>query len=143
MEIFDYIKAKAQAYGKAHRKERTQYYLHKREVDPLFKLSTQVRGLIRISLKKNGYGKDTHTYEILGCDYETLWRHLKQTWLENYGQEWDGEDYHIDHIIPLATAKTKQEIKDLCYYENLQLLKPKDNFVKNKYLDWQLDKDNK
>lgn len=116
------------------------YIKNKRATDPLFKLSTQVRGLIRISLKNRGYGKDTHTYEILGCDYETLWEHLKQSWLDNYGTEWNGEPYHIDHVIPLATAKTEQEIKDLCYYKNLQLLKPRDNLVKNKYLDWHIDK---
>ncbi|MBQ3325998.1 hypothetical protein IJG79_02535 [Candidatus Saccharibacteria bacterium] len=133
------ISKKRQEYDKRNRKRITQYYINKRNTDPLFRLSTQIRNLINKSLKNRGYGKDTHTYEILGCDYETLWEHLKQTWLDNYGTEWDGEDYHIDHIIPLATAKTRQEVIDLCYYENLQLLKPKDNLVKNKSLDWQLD----
>lgn len=141
-ENADEISRKRKIKDRENRKKITQYYLNKRATDPLFKLSTQVRGLIRISLKKRGYSKDTHTYEILGCDYETLWQHLKKSWLDNYGTEWNGEPYHIDHIIPLATANTEQEVKDLCYYKNLQLLKPKDNLVKNKYLDWQLDKKN-
>lgn len=134
------ISKQRQGYAKENRKKITSYYLNKRETDPLFKVSTQARGLIRISLKKKGYGKDTHTYDILGCDYNTLWEHLKKTWKENYGTEWNGEDYHIDHIIPLATAKTEQEVKDLCYYKNLQLLKPRDNLVKNKSLEWELSK---
>lgn len=142
IENAERISERRKEYSKKNRKRITEYYLNKRSNDPLFKLSTQVRGLIRISLKKKGYSKDTHTYEILGCDYETLLNHLKQTWLDNYGTEWDGEDYHIDHIIPLATAKTEQEVKDLCYYENLQMLKPKDNLVKNKYLDWEIQKEN-
>ena len=129
----DSIALKRKEYSKNHRKERTEYYLNKRSTDPLFKMSTQVRGLIRISLKKKGYSKNTSTYEILGCDYETLMVHLKESWLNNYGTEWNGEPYHIDHIIPLATAKTEQEIIDLCYYKNLQMLKPHDNLVKNKY----------
>lgn len=136
------ISKQRQAYAKKNRKKITKYYLEKRTADPLFKLSTQVRGLIRISLKKKGYSKDTHTYSILGCDYETLWEHLKRTWLDNYGTEWNGEDYHIDHIIPLATAKTEQEVKDLCYYKNLQLLKPRDNLIKNKRLGWKLTEGN-
>ena len=93
-----------------------------------------------MSFKKKGYGKDSHTHEILGCDYETLQEHLYKTWYNNYGTEYNGEDYHIDHIIPLATAKTKEDVKRLCRYTNLQLLKPKDNLVKNKRLDWKLDK---
>ena len=121
-ENAEQLRVKREAYSKKNRKKITQYYLKKRETDPLFKMSTQVRGLIRISLKNRGYGKDTHTYDILGCDYGTLLEHLKKTWLENYGTEWNGEPYHIDHIIPLATAKTEQEVKDLCYYKNLQML---------------------
>lgn len=140
-ENADEISQKRKIKDRENRKKITQYYLNKRATDPLFKLSTQIRGLIRISLKKRGYGKDTHTYDILGCDYETLWQHLKQSWLDNYGQEWNGEPYHIDHIIPLATAKTEQEVKDLCYYKNLQMLKPRDNLVKNKYLEWQPTRD--
>ena len=69
--------------------------------------------------------------------------HLKETWLKNYGKEWNGEPYHIDHIIPLATATSEKEIIDLCYYKNLQMLTPKDNLVKNKYIidenKWFLD----
>ena len=134
------ISEKRRIRDRKNRKKITQYYINKRNTDPLFKLSTQARGLIRASLARRGYKKDTHTYEILGCDYETLWEHLKQTWLDNYGTEWNGEPYHIDHIIPLATANSEQEVKDLCYYKNLQLLKPRDNLVKNKSLEWQLDK---
>ena len=114
------------------------YIKQKRLTDPLFTLSCNVRGLIRASLKNRGYSKKTSTYEILGCDYETLMQHLKQTWLDNYGSEWHGEDYHIDHIIPLATAQSEEEVLDLCYYKNLQMLKPRDNLVKNKRLDWKI-----
>lgn len=135
------ISEKRRLKDKENRPRINAYIKNKRATDPLFKLSTQVRGLIRISLKNRGYGKDTHTYDILGCDYETLWQHLKKSWLDNYGTEWNGEPYHIDHIIPLATAKTEQEVKDLCYYKNLQMLKPRDNLVKNKYLNWQLGND--
>ena len=134
------IRAKRQAYDKKNRKRITASFIKRRNTDPLFKLSTQVRGLIRASLKKKGYKKDSHTYEILGCDYATFFEHLKMTWRDNYGTEWQGEDYHIDHIIPLATASTRQEVLDLCYYKNLQMLTPKDNLSKNKSLEWCLPK---
>ena len=133
----DIIRERKKEYGKKNRSKITSYYLNKRQVDPLFKLSTQIRGLIRMSLLSRGYSKDTHTYEILGCDYETLWEHLKQSWAKNYGKEWNGEPYHIDHIVPLATAKTEEEVKKLCHYKNLQMLKPQDNLSKSKFLDWE------
>ena len=63
--------------------------------------------------------------------------HLLETFKNNYGYKWDGiEKVHIDHIIPLATAKTKEEVIKLCYYTNLQLLKAKDNIEKGNKLNW-------
>lgn len=142
-EHADEIKAKRQAYDKANRPRITAYHKFKRYHDPIFSVSVRVRSLIKKSLENRGYSKDTKTYKILGCDFATLWAHLKKTWKENYGTEYNGEPYHIDHIIPLATAKTKQEVLELCYYENLQMLTPHDNLTKNKSLEWSLDKNNK
>lgn len=126
-------KEKIKESKKRQRKER-------RKNDPCFNAILQLRYLVYSSLVlRNNYKKTSHTYEILGCSYEEAWEHLKQTWLENYGKEWDGEPYHIDHIIPLATAKTKEDVIKLCNINNLQLLTPQDNLLKQDKLDWQTE----
>ena len=44
---------------------------------------------------------------------------------------WDNHgEWHIDHIIPLASATTKEEIKKLCHYTNLQPLLAEENLSK-------------
>lgn len=137
------VRKRNKAYVEKNRDKIRKYHEHYRrervEKDPLFKMSVNIRHLVANSLRRQGFSKKTRTAKILGCDYDTLWEHLKQTWLDNYGTEWNGEDYHIDHIIPLATAKTEQDIIGLCHYENLQMLKPEHNLEKKDSLDWRLD----
>lgn len=109
-------------------------------VDPLYKFKKQIRNAIRFSFKRQKYDKKGHTEQIVGCDIDTLVAHLKETYKANYGVEWNGKDtVHIDHIIPLATAKNEQEILELCHYTNLQMLKPEDNIEKHDSLEWSLD----
>lgn len=44
------------------------------------------------------------------------------------------EEVQVDHIIPLQTAKTTDEVIKLCHYTNLQLLRKEDNLKKAHYL---------
>ena len=83
--------------------------------------------------------KNKKTSEILGCDLEYFANYLLQTFKNNYGYDWDGkEKISIDHIVPLATAKTEEEVIKLCHYTNLQLLKAEDNLQKGDKLNWEL-----
>lgn len=123
---------------KTHREYLRKYTKNRKNSDPLFKMIIQMRGLISGSFTRRGYTKRSHTYEILGTDYETFYKHLLKTFKDNYGYEWDGkEEVHIDHIIPLALAESEEDIIALCYYTNLQMLKGKDNLSKGAKLDWE------
>lgn len=121
---------------RAYRNARQKYL---RDTDPLYKLKGNARNLILKSFKRRGFRKNSHTARVLGCTWNELQDHLFSTWRRNYGTEWNGEDYHIDHIIPLATATTEQEVIELCHYTNLQMLTPEDNEAKNDSLEWSLD----
>ena len=113
----------------------------RRKKDELYKIKENIKCLIRNSFRKKGYCKSSHTEKILGCNLNCLYNYLLQTFKNNYGYEWDKiEPVHIDHIIPLATAKTEDEVIKLCHYTNLQLLKAEDNLRKSDKLNWKLDK---
>jgi len=45
--------------------------------------------------------------------------------MENHGK------WHIDHIIPLSSATSKDELLKLCHYSNLQPLWKVDNLQKS------------
>jgi len=65
----------------------------------------------------------------LGVSFDELNIYLEQKFKNNMSWENYGE-WHIDHIIPLSSAKTEKEIYELCHYTNLQPLWAEDNLKK-------------
>ena len=118
----------------------TEYKKNRIKIDPVYKFESQLRHLIGLSFSRKGFIKSKKTEDIVGIDLKELYTYLLLTYKKQYGYEWDRkEEVHIDHIIPLATAKTEEEVLKLCHYTNLQLLKAKDNLEKNDRLDWKLE----
>jgi len=118
--------------------ERKKKSHHKRlKIDPVYKLSKKIRNLIGMSFKNSGFTKKSSTFKILGCTFKEFKIHLKnqfESWMswDNYGAyKTDGpRTWNIDHIIPLATAKTENEIVKLNHYTNLRPLCSKENLDK-------------
>lgn len=112
------------------------YDSKRKKTDPLFKLKHTIRSLTTKSFKNRGWKKMTKTQTLLGCDFKTLEIHLIQSALKNYGFWLDCNDYHIDHIVPLSSATTEDELIRLSHYTNLQFLTASDNLSKSDKLDW-------
>lgn len=115
--------------------QRARYRKRRLESDPLFALKERARKTITKSFLRRGYTKNSKTQEIIGCDWPTFVNHLFKTWEDRYGTVYAGENYHIDHIIPLSEAKTEDEVIKLCHYTNLQLLRPADNLSKSNKIE--------
>lgn len=99
--------------------------------DPLFKFKCQIRTLIKVSFKRGFLKKQSKTQDILGIEWELIKNYLEHTWFLNYGTEYNNKKVHIDHIIPISFAKTKEEVLKLNHCGNLQYLKPVDNIIKS------------
>jgi len=116
------------------------YQVKRRGEDELFRVKHNVRNRLWCAFKNNNWKKEG-SVKLLGAEYETVVEYLESLFLENmswdnYGRcvEGDCNNYwHIDHIIPLNTAKTKEELEILCHYTNLQPLWAIDNLSKPKY----------
>jgi hypothetical protein len=111
------------------------YQMNRRKNDPLFALIGRVRAGIRQSIRKNGYKKNTKTEKILGCTWEEFKSHIEKQFLK--GMNWDNiSDWHIDHIIPLSSAKTEQDIILLNNFTNLRPLFAIDNLQKGDKIEF-------
>jgi hypothetical protein len=116
--------------------QRKNYEWHKNKLktDFLFKLVKNTRSMIYNSIKRSGYTKNTKTFEIIGCSYEEFKIYLEskfKDWMnwENYGKYNNDFNYgwDIDHIIPLSSAETEEELIKLNHFTNLQPLCSKVN----------------
>lgn len=96
-----------------------EYSKNKRNTDPLYKLRSNISCLIRKSIKRRGYTKKSKTYEILGCDWNTLKEHIESNFDENMNWENQGTYWDIDHIIPMSSAKSEEDAIKLNHYTNL------------------------
>ena len=131
---------KKQKIREEYKSTRNKNEKNKRNADSVYKLKGEIRNMLNTSFHRKGSKKKKHTEEILGCSINEFIDYLLHTFYDNYKCDWDGiEPVHIDHIIPLSTANTEEEVLKLCHYTNLQLLRAKDNLVKNDRLDWTLE----
>ena len=140
----EYSEKSKERYRKDKKAKNTynaKYIKLKRKNDKIFLLKINIRRNIRDSFKRINKKKNKKTEEILGCSLENFIDYLIKTYEKNYNEKWSWEyikNVNIDHIIPLALAKTEEDVMKLCHYTNLQLLKTEDNKKKGAKLNWRL-----
>ena len=104
----------------------------RKKEDDLFKLKHKIRTDIYISLRKNLRKKrNKKIEEIIGLPLNEYKKYIEsqfENWMS--WDNWGRHTWHIDHIVPLSTAKTEEDIYKLWYYTNLRPLSAKENLEK-------------
>ena len=119
-----------------YKKNQKIYQAYKRCSDPLFKMKLNIRNLIKNSFNNKNFKKECKTTIILGCTFEEFKNYLEskfEPWMnwDNHGK-YNGEfnyGWDIDHIIPVSSAQTEDDIIRLNHFTNLQPLCSKFNRV--------------
>jgi hypothetical protein len=101
-------------------KRRDKVNLWKREKiknDPLFAIKNRIRSRIGKFIQKNGNHTKNKSELIIGCSWLDLKTHIENQFTD--GMTWENRgEWHIDHIIPLASAKTVERLYELFQYTN-------------------------
>jgi|ERR1041385_7540756 hypothetical protein len=116
-----------------HLERRRNRTKQRKEENPIFRLSENIRSLISLSFKRGklSFEKKLRTEEILGCGIEDFISYILSKCpsgvtlcdFHRYG-------YQIDHIIPISSATTEKEVVLLNHYTNFQPLFWKENIRK-------------
>lgn len=106
--------------------------------DYSFKFQHSVRGLLLTSFSRaceGQFAKDCSSAKILGCSMAYFMDYIAGKFTD--GMSWDNRiKWHLDHIIPISSATTNEEIINLNHWTNFQPLWANDNIKKGCKLDW-------
>ena len=110
---------------------RNRWKKMRRRSDPIFALKQRCSDRLRIFLGRLGWRKQRGVDSMIGCTYGRLKVHLESQFKP--GMTWENAGYHgwhIDHKMPLATAKSVEDVYRLFHFKNLQPLWQKENLSK-------------
>lgn len=127
LDNIDITKNKDRDYRLKNQDKLRQKRKEKYQIDSLHKLRVNLRRRINFYLKN----KNSSSFNILGCSVDFLKSYIEERF--DVGMSWENygiNGWHLDHIVPLSSAKNKYDIIKLCHYSNLQPLWAKDNLKK-------------
>jgi len=109
------------------RKEHARKYVKARcDNDPLYRLAKNTRVMTIQAFKNKGYSRNTKTYKLIGCSFDDLKSHIESKFTK--GMTWkNAGEWEVDHILPLSSARNRDELLKLCHYTNTQPLWMIDN----------------
>lgn len=107
------------------------------QTDSLYKLKITIKDSIRKAIKQNNYKKESKTVDILGCSFVEFKLYIEskfESWMnwKNHGiYNKNKATWQLDHIIPISSAKTIEDIIKLNHYSNFQPLETLKNILKS------------
>lgn len=100
-----------------------------------YKFIYSIRQFVNSSIRRGGYTKRSRTYEILGCTWEEFKTHIERQFTK--GMNWDNRgEWHLDHIVPIASANSEDEVIALNHFTNLRPIWAKENRKKGARMEF-------
>lgn len=120
---------------KRHSDNTSRYRKNRSQVDPEFAMRVKARALVANAIARMGFKKGSKTEAILGCSWGEFKAHIERQFLP--GMSWSNwGKWHIDHIVPISSATTEQEVLSLSHHTNLRPLWAEDNLKKSSKLEF-------
>lgn len=132
-----YADGRAKESQRRHRSKNVEKYREydrnrgmRNRADPVKRLASNMRSLINQHMRKRGFSKKSKTCQILGCSWDEFAVIIERQFLP--GMTWENRHlWQIDHIIPMATAKTEADVIALNHVSNLRPMWRDDNLAKS------------
>jgi hypothetical protein len=117
------------------KKLKKEHVKRRKKRDPIFRAMNIMRNRTTRYAHKKFNEKRGMFVEIIGIDRDGFRDYISSKFKE--GMSWENygwSTWHLDHIIPLSSAKTIKELEELSHYTNLQPLWKDENLEKSNKL---------
>lgn len=118
--------------NKERRTKTVKDHYQKSKTKPDYYLMQNIRQQTSRALGKKD---NMRSLDILGCTVIEFKDHIEKQFVN--GMTWENrKEWHLDHIIPISSAKTTDERLKIAHYTNIQPLWAKDNLSKGSKLNY-------
>lgn len=118
----DCVTKRKKELAKKHEKQKHERIMN----DPVAKSIKNARRMIVSAFRYVGSKKNSRTYDIIGLNATEFYQ-----WLISVSRVTpETHDVHIDHVIPISFAQSKDEVLALSHFSNLQWLTHDQNIRK-------------
>jgi Na+-translocating ferredoxin:NAD+ oxidoreductase RnfC subunit len=91
------------------------------DTDHLYRTQRIIRNSIADAFRRKGFTKRHRASSILGCTWDELQKHIEKQFV--IGMSWENRSaWEVDHIVPVSTAKTEEDLVSLNHFTNLRPL---------------------
>jgi len=106
------------------------YVKNRRKTDFLFNLRMSISSRTTSAISSKNWHRGGNNEIMLGANRETVIKHIESKFKD--GMSWENRPlWHIDHIVPLSSAKTEEQLYNLANYQNLSPEWKADNLRKS------------
>ena len=110
-------------------KKRSVREAKRKTENPVYLASIRVRNKLSKVLKAKRMSRSKTMSEIIGMDWDLFDLFISSQF--SHGMTWGNiGEWHIDHFIPMSSARTKEDVMSLSHYSNLRPLWAYDNLRK-------------
>jgi hypothetical protein len=96
---------------------------------PILGAARAARQCVSRAFNRAGVSKTKKTEQVLACSLSFFKNHIERQFVP--AMTWaNRSEWHIDHIVPLSSAKSVDDVYRLNHYSNLRPLWARDNMVK-------------
>jgi len=125
-KVLKYRRESQKRYWAKNKVAIQERHKEKMQKDPKYRAKRRFYLFIKDAFRRGGFPKTSKNNEIIGCSYDFLREYIEAQFVN--GMNWN--NIQIDHIKPLNSAITVEDVINLCHYTNLQPLFAPDNASK-------------